>query len=117
MPDNVSITPGSGDTIAAELISGAKLQRIKLAIGVVDTDNGDISASNPMPVSGTFWQTTQPVSASSLPLPTGASTEATLLAAKLDLDQFVFAATRLLVDGSGVTQPVSGTFWQATQPI
>ena len=28
------------------------------------------------PVSGTFWQTTQPVSASALPLPTGASTAA-----------------------------------------
>ena len=42
-------------------------------------------------------------------LPTGASTEATLLAAKVDLDKFTFTATRLLVDGSGVTQPVSGT--------
>jgi hypothetical protein len=30
------------------------------------------------PVSGAFWQATQPVSAASLPLPTGASTEATL---------------------------------------
>jgi hypothetical protein len=29
------------------------------------------------PVTGTFWQTTQPVSASSLPLPAGASTETT----------------------------------------
>lgn len=27
------------------------------------------------------------------------------------------SSTRLLVDGSGVTQPVSGTFWQATQPV
>jgi hypothetical protein len=26
-------------------------------------------------------------------------------------------SSRLPVDGSGVTQPVSGTFWQATQPI
>ena len=26
-------------------------------------------------------------------------------------------STRLLVDGSGVTQPVSGTFFQATQPV
>lgn len=26
-------------------------------------------------------------------------------------------ADRLKVDGSGVTQPVSGTFWQATQPV
>jgi hypothetical protein len=32
-----------------------------------------------VPVSGTFWQATQPVSAASLPLPSGASTEATLL--------------------------------------
>ncbi len=32
------------------------------------------------PVSGTFWQATQPVSAASLPLPTGASTETTLAA-------------------------------------
>src|SRR2546423_7692661 len=24
---------------------------------------------------------------------------------------------RIKVDGSGVTQPVSGTFWQATQPV
>lgn len=34
--------------------------------------------STAVPVSGTFWQTTQPVSADSLPLPTGAATEATL---------------------------------------
>jgi len=37
-------------------------------------------AGNPVPVSGTFWQATQPVSAVSLPLPTGASTESTLSA-------------------------------------
>lgn len=47
------------------------------------------------------------IAASSLPLPTGASTEATLLAAKIDLDKFTFTSTRLLVDGSGVIQPVS----------
>lgn len=29
----------------------------------------------------------------------------------------VSAAGRVSVDGSGVTQPVSGTFWQATQPV
>lgn len=52
---------------------------------------------------------TQPISAASLPLPAGAATEATLLAAKLDLDKFTFTATRLLVDGSGVTQPISGS--------
>lgn len=77
-------------------------------------------------------QVTQPISAASLPLPSGAATEATLgliktntdsldvslssrasettlLAVKTDLDKFTFVSTRLLVDGSGVTQPVSGT--------
>ncbi|MCA3068090.1 MAG: hypothetical protein ING73_14340 [Rhodocyclaceae bacterium] len=33
-----------------------------------------------LPVTGTFWQATQPVSAAALPLPTGAATEATLTA-------------------------------------
>lgn len=31
-----------------------------------------------VPVSGTFWQATQPISAASLPLPSGAATESTL---------------------------------------
>lgn len=53
------------------------------------------------------------VSAASLPLPTGAATEATLLAAKIDLDKFTFLSTRLLVDGSGVVQPVSGPLTDA----
>jgi len=61
---------------------------------------------------------TQPVSAASLPLPAGASTEATLstLNGKVPANLTV-TATRLLTDGSGVTQPVSGTFFQATQPV
>lgn len=43
-------------------------------------DTGDtlraVSAAKPLPVSGTFYQTTQPISAASLPLPTGAATAA-----------------------------------------
>jgi hypothetical protein len=34
------------------------------------------SITNPVAVTGTFWQTTQPISATSLPLPTGAATSA-----------------------------------------
>jgi hypothetical protein len=50
----------------------------------------------------------QPISASSLPLPTGAATETTLslLEGKVPANLTV-TATRLLVDGSGVTQPIS----------
>jgi hypothetical protein len=77
------------------------------------------------PVSGTFWQATQPVSiagtvaisAASLPLPTGAATAAKQPAlgtagtpsADVITVQGAASMTALVVDGSAVTQPVSGT--------
>ena len=118
-----------------------------------------------VPVSGTFYQATQPisgsvsitgtaaVSAASLPLPTGAATAAKQPAlgaagtpsADVLTVQGATSMTALKVDGSGVTQPVSGsvsisgtaavsgpltdtqlratavpvsgTFYQATQPV
>lgn len=74
------------------------------------------------PVSGTFFQATQPVSATALPLPTGASTAAkqaapgTAGAASADVTtvQGVASMTPLLVNGSGVTQPISGNVGQGT---
>ena len=94
------------------------------------------SITNPVAVTGTFWQATQPISAASLPLPTGAATETTI--AKLPLAQasatsgqsgilaqgavttaaptYVTGQTDplslntsggLRVDGSGVIQPIS----------
>lgn len=70
-------------------------------IGSVTVSSGTIAISN--------FPATQPISAVALPLPTGAATEATLAAAKTDLDKFTFIATRLLVDGSGVVQPISAS--------
>lgn len=62
---------------------------------------------------------TQPVSAASLPLPTGAATETTLSALEGKTPSLV--GGRMPVDGSGVTQPVSGTVavsnFPATQPV
>jgi hypothetical protein len=74
------------------------------------------------PVSGTFWQSTQPVSAASLPLPAGAATSALQTTGNTSLSDIdtktaTLVSGRVPVDGSGVTQPVSGTFWQATQPV
>jgi hypothetical protein len=68
-------------------------------------------------VTGTFWQATQPVSAASLPLPSGAATAAKQPAlgaagsASADVltIQGVASMTAVKVDGSAVTQPVSGT--------
>lgn len=60
---------------------------------------------------------TQPISAAALPLPTGASTSALQTTGNTSLSSIdtkipsnlTVTSTRLLVDGSGVIQPVSGT--------
>jgi hypothetical protein len=74
-------------------------------------------SSTVQPVSGTFWQATQPISAASLPLPSGAATSAkqpalgTAGSASTDVltVQGIASMTALKVDGSATTQPVSGT--------
>lgn len=79
------------------------------------------SNQSSIPVTGTFWQATQPVSASSLPLPSGAATETTLaaLSAKIGaLGQTTMAGSTPVVIASNQSAiSVSGTFWQATQPV
>jgi hypothetical protein len=83
------------------------------------------------PVSGTFWQATQPISAASLPLPSGAAQDATLTGGTQKNritdgtnDATVKAASTLpaatdkaLVVTARDSIAVTGTFWQATQPI
>ncbi len=66
MADNVAVTPGSGATIATDDVAGVQYQKVKLDLG------GDGATD---PVVGTL-----PISAASLPLPTGAATETTLSA-------------------------------------
>ena len=50
MADNVSITPGSGATAAADDIGGVLYQRIKLVHGADGVNDGDVAAGNPLPV-------------------------------------------------------------------
>lgn len=78
------------------------------------------------PVTGTFFQSIQPVSASSLPLPTGASTasgQASLLSqiaggvavtSSIPISATVAGGVAVT---STVTTPVTGTFFQAVQPV
>lgn len=78
---------------------------------------GNVGIVGTVPVSGTFWQTTQPVSAAALPLPTGAATAAKqpaigaagTAASDVLTIQGISGMVALKVDGSAVTQPVSGT--------
>ena len=55
------------------------------------------------PVSGTFWQTTQPVSLATAPTTPVTGT--------------FFQTTQPVSLATAPTTPVTGTFWQATQPI
>lgn len=94
------------------------------------TVDGSVSISGSVAVTGPLTDTqlrasAVPVSAASLPLPSGAATAAkqpalgTAGTASTDVltVQGIASMTPLKVDGSAVTQPVSGTFWQATQPV
>lgn len=69
------------------------------------------SDQSAVPVTGTFWQATQPVSLASVP--SHAVTNAGTFAVQ------VTSAPTTAVTGTfwQATQPVSGTFWQATQPV
>lgn len=52
MPDNVSVTPGSGASIATDEIAGAHHQRVKVTLGADGVSDGDVSATNPLPITG-----------------------------------------------------------------
>jgi hypothetical protein len=85
MVDNVGYTPGTGATIAADDIGGVLHQRVKLGVGG-DGVAVDVSSANPMPVTAPggiavtgaltdaeLRAAAVPVSAASLPLPSGAA--------------------------------------------
>lgn len=99
------------------------------------TVDGTVGVTGPVTVTGTFWQATQPVSAAALPLPAGAATSArqdtgNTSLASLDakapaLGQalataslpVVLTAAQLSTLTPLNTVAVTGTFWQATQPV
>jgi hypothetical protein len=63
---NLAVTPGTGATVGAELISGVLYSQAKLIDSTVGSTTPIGTAANPLPVSGTFYQTTQPISNASL---------------------------------------------------
>ena len=85
---NTSIEYGAGATTA-------KTQRVAIA-----SDANSVVFASPQAVTGTFWQTTQPVSAVSLPLPTGASTSANQIPAFTNQPTNFGAVNQVVVKGS-----------------
>jgi hypothetical protein len=141
-----SFTPTGGafDDVSSDALAEGEMGIVRLTSGRAM----HVAVQNSVAVTGTFYQATQPVSAASLPLPSGAATEATLaslLTSSQLLDDMIATlgsaiptkgsliagsdgtnARAVKVDSSGelqvdvLTMPtvaVTGTFWQATQPV
>lgn len=89
MADNIDVTPGTGKTVATDDVSGVQFQKVKLDIG------GDGLSS---PVTDLATSAKQPA------LGTAGTPSADVITV-----QGVTSMTALKVDGSAVTQPVSGT--------
>ena len=132
---NVGTEPCTGSTGAA-VPSTAQYAGMSVAgnlTGLTGTANGlkvdgssvtqpvSIASMPSTPVTGTFFQSTQPVSATSLPLPAGAATSASQPAINGDGGALAhvtnFPATQPVSIASMPSTPVTGTFWQATQPV
>lgn len=98
MADNIGYTPGSGATIAADEIAGVLHQRIKIGIGEDGTAT-DVSQANPMPVMavGDLLEALQSMSFA-----------LESLTRTIGLAQVNPLNGNLYVDGSRVTQPISG---------
>lgn len=62
MADNTTlpVPTTSGDVIATDDIGGVKFQRVKLTLGADGVNNGDVSASNPVPVTLSGASATMP---------------------------------------------------------
>ena len=134
MANNIELNAGTGGaTLATDDIAGVHYQIVKLAVGAEDSATL-IGNANPIPISdagssitvdGTFWQATQPVSAASLPLPTGASTSAnqTTIIGHLDGVEGLLTITdgnHALVcapTGSGKTLPAEFAIKHFTVPV
>jgi hypothetical protein len=73
-----------------------------------------VTFASPQPVTGTFWQATQPVSIASMP---STPVTGTFFQATQPVSGTFFQATQPVSIASMPSTPVTGTFWQATQPV
>lgn len=104
MADNVGYTPGTGATIAADEIDGALYQRVKMIHGV-DGVAHETADNNPLPIKA-MGELIEAIEAMRMAIVS--------LQRSIGLAQVNPITGRMLVDGAGVTQPVSGTI-AATQ--
>jgi len=99
MSDNVGYTEGSGKMIATDDIGGVQYQRVKPVWGV-DGVAQDVNETTPLPVTAT-QELMQAIEAMRMAIQA--------LTRNVGMATVNPLTGRMLVDGAGVTQPVSGT--------
>jgi len=99
MSDNVGYTPGSGEIIATDDIGGVQYQRVKPVWGV-DGVAQDVNNTTPLPVTGA-QELMEAIEAMRMAIHA--------LTRTIGLAQVNPLTGSMFVDGSRVTQPVSGT--------
>jgi hypothetical protein len=100
---NTNLNPGAGPELARTLERSANVKTQVVALDIGGASGPENLVSGAIPVTGEFWQATQPVSVATLPLPTGASTEATLAAVQALLTTLtgsIYSHNAPFVDGS-----------------
>jgi hypothetical protein len=99
MADNVGYTPGSGEIIATDDIGGVQYQRVKPVWGT-DGVAQDVNNTTPLPVTGA-QELMEAIEAMRMAIQA--------LTRTIGMATVNPLTGRMLVDGAGVTQPVSGT--------
>ena len=118
--DSVRLGDGS-QLVGVSDVDGQKALKVDVlsmpAGGAGLTDN-ELRAT-PVPVSGTFYQATQPVSGSVSVsnFPSSQAVTGTFFQATQPVSLATAPTTPVTGTFWQATQPVSGTFWQATQPV
>ena len=108
MADNLGYTEGAGAEVATDDIGGIQHQRVKITMGPDGVSEGDVSSSNPMPIAA-YGELIEAIEAMRMAIVS--------LSRSIGLAQVNPLTGRMLVDGSGVTQPVSGTVSVGTPAV
>lgn len=103
MADNVSVTPGSGTTIAADEIGGVFYQRVKPVFGA-DGSATDASAANPFPVTVSNSNANgQATAANSAPVVPASDVSARVINGAFEYETVAASQTAQVIGATGAT--------------
>ena len=123
---SLASVPTHGVTLTSTTVTVSSLPALSAGTAQIGSVTASISGTVPVsgtfyqatqPVSGTFWQATQPVSLASVPAHAVTLTSTTVTVSSLPALAAGTAQIGSVTASISGTVPVSGTFYQATQPV